>query len=282
MASGRLSKVKGKILDIPANAPTIGTATDSADADGGKVSVAFTAPSTATGGPIFSYLATSNPGSITGTGSSSPIVVSGLTDNTSYTFTVVGRNPSGNSPASAASNSAAPTTPFSSGMESIATYALTSSQATITFSSIPATFKHLQVRMLARTDVNGATDNIQIYFNGDTSNAYSRHQFTSDFGSPASATADPDQPLFTGTIGGNTNNANVFGLAIIDVVDYSVSGKLKATKAFTGVDYSTNGYMTQHSGTWNNTGVITSVSIAKQSGSNFVSGSRFALYGLKG
>jgi len=282
MASGRLSKAKGKILDIPANAPTIGTATDSADADGGKVSVAFTPDSSGVGGPIFSYIATSNPGSITGTGSSSPIVVSGLTDNTSYTFTVASRNPSGNSPTSAASNSATPTIPFSSGMESIATYALTSSQATITFSSIPATFKHLQVRMLARTDVNGSTDNIQIYFNGDTSNAYSRHQFTSDFGSPASATADPDQPLFTGTIGGNTNNANVFGLAIIDVVDYSVSGKYKITKAFTGVDYGTNGYMTQMAGSWNNTAVITSVSIAKQSGSNFVAGSRFALYGLKG
>jgi hypothetical protein len=282
MASGRVSKVKGKILDIPANAPTIGTATDAADADGGKVSVAFTAPSTDTGGPIFSYLVTSNPGSITGTGSSSPIVVSGLTDNTSYTFTVVGRNPSGNSVASAASNSATPTMPFSSGMESIATTTLSSSQSVITFSSIPATFKHLQVRMLARTDVNGASDNIQIYFNGDNTNAYSRHQFTSDFGSPSSATADPDQPLFTGTVGGNTNNANVFGLAIIDVVDYSVSGKLKVTKAFTGVDYGTNGYMTQHAGTWNNTSVITSVSLSRQSGSNFVAGSRFALYGLKG
>jgi hypothetical protein len=278
MASGRVSKIKGKILDIPTNAPTIGTAT----AGAASASIAFTADSSGQGGPIFSYLATSNPGSITGTAASSPVTVSGLTDGTPYTFTVLSRNPSGNSASSAASNSVTPLTPFSSSMESIGTYALTSSQATITFSSIPATFKHLQVRILGRTDVAGGYDNLQIYFNGDTSNAYSRHQFTSDFGTPSSATADPDQPLFTGTIGGNTNNANVFGFAIIDIVDYSVSGKLKATKAFTGIDFGTNGYMTQHSGTWNNTAVITSVSLSKQSGTNFVAGSRFALYGLKG
>jgi hypothetical protein len=278
MATGRVSKVKGKVVDIPAGPPTIGTATAGPE----SASIAFTADSSGKGGPIFSYLATSNPGSITGTGTSSPITVSGLADGTSYTFTVVSRNPTGNSATSGVSNSVTPFTPFTSDMESIATTTLSASQSIITFSSIPSTFKHLQVRMLGRTDVNGATDNIQIYFNGDNSNAYSRHQFTSDFGSPSSATADPDQPLFTGTVGGNSNNANVFGLAIIDVVDYSVSGKLKITKAFTGVDYGSNGYMTQHAGSWNNTSVITSVSLARQSGSNFVAGSRFALYGLKG
>jgi len=89
-------------------APTIGTATNTGA--GGTVSVAFTAPTFA-GLPavITSYTVTSSPGGLTGTGASSPITVSGLTDGTAYTFTVTATNSSGTGPASAASNSVTPT-----------------------------------------------------------------------------------------------------------------------------------------------------------------------------
>jgi len=88
-------------------APTIGTATNTGD--GGAVSVAFTAPTFA-GLPavITSYTVTSSPGGLTGTGASSPITVSGLTNGTAYTFTVTATNASGTGPASAASNSVTP------------------------------------------------------------------------------------------------------------------------------------------------------------------------------
>jgi len=88
-------------------APTIGTATNTGD--GGTVSVAFTAPTFA-GLPavITSYTVTSSPGGFTGTGASSPITVSGLTNGTAYTFTVTATNASGTGPASAASNSVTP------------------------------------------------------------------------------------------------------------------------------------------------------------------------------
>jgi len=64
-------------------APTIGTVT----AGNAQVSVAFTAGATG-GSAITGYTVTSSPGNITGTGSSSPIVVTGLTNGTAYTFTV--------------------------------------------------------------------------------------------------------------------------------------------------------------------------------------------------
>jgi hypothetical protein len=104
MASGRVSKVKGKVIDIPGNPPTIGTAT----AGSGSADIPFTAPSTSTGGPIFTYTAISNPSSITATGTTSPITVTGLTNGTAYTFTIAGTNATGNGPASAASNSVTP------------------------------------------------------------------------------------------------------------------------------------------------------------------------------
>jgi hypothetical protein len=86
-------------------APTIGTAT----AGNTSASVAFT-PSTDLGAGAITYTATSSPGGFTGTGSS-PITVSGLTNGTSYTFTVRASTPGGTSPASGASNSVAPFEP---------------------------------------------------------------------------------------------------------------------------------------------------------------------------
>ena len=92
-----------KGLSAP-NAPTIGTAT----AGNAQASVTFTAPSDNGGTAITGYTVTSSPGSLTGTGSSSPIVVAGLTNGTAYTFTVTATNAQGTSPASSASNSITP------------------------------------------------------------------------------------------------------------------------------------------------------------------------------
>lgn len=90
--------------EVP-DAPTIGTAT----AGNAQVSVAFTPPVDNGGSAITGYTATSTPGSITASGGSSPIVVTGLTNGVAYTFTVHATNAVGNSAESAASNSATPT-----------------------------------------------------------------------------------------------------------------------------------------------------------------------------
>jgi hypothetical protein len=91
-------------LKVP-DAPTIGTASV---ASGTSVSLTFTAPANVGGGAITGYTAISSPGGITGTGTSSPITISGLTTGTAYTFTVVATNAYGTGLASAASNSVTP------------------------------------------------------------------------------------------------------------------------------------------------------------------------------
>ena len=88
-------------------APTIGTATDTTS--GGAVSVTFTAPTDVGSAAISSYTAISTPGCITGSGASSPVTVSGLTNGTAYTFRVRATNGAGTGPLSGASNSATPT-----------------------------------------------------------------------------------------------------------------------------------------------------------------------------
>jgi len=95
------------ILQGAPGAPTVGTATRSASQ---SVQVTFTAPANVGGSSITSYTVTSSPGSFTGTGATSPITVTGLTNGTAYTFTVTATNSYGTSAASSASNSATPYT----------------------------------------------------------------------------------------------------------------------------------------------------------------------------
>jgi RHS repeat-associated protein len=84
--------------------PTIGTAI----AGNGQASVAFTPPTSNGGSSITNYTATSNPGGLTGTGLTSPILVTGLTNGTAYTFTITATNAVGTSLPSSASNSIIP------------------------------------------------------------------------------------------------------------------------------------------------------------------------------
>lgn len=104
LLSSSSSSTKG-----PSTAPTIGTAT----AGNSSASVTFTAP-TFSKLPITSYTVTSSPGGFTGTGASSPIIVSGLTNGTAYTFTVRATHANGASSASSASGSISPGVSWSS------------------------------------------------------------------------------------------------------------------------------------------------------------------------
>ena len=88
-------------------APTSPVAT----AGNAQASVAFTAPSSNGGSVITGYTVTSSPGSFTATGANSPLTVTGLTNGTSYTFTVIATNAVGNSVASAASAAVAAVAP---------------------------------------------------------------------------------------------------------------------------------------------------------------------------
>ncbi|MBX3717350.1 MAG: putative Ig domain-containing protein [Burkholderiales bacterium] len=83
-------------------APTAVTAV----AGNGSATVSFTPPS----GSISSYVVTSSPGGITATGGASPITVTGLTNGTTYTFTVVAK-----ATATVSSDPSAPSNPVTPG-----------------------------------------------------------------------------------------------------------------------------------------------------------------------
>jgi hypothetical protein len=281
MATNRVSPKKGKVVDIPDATITIGTPT----AGDSQVSVAFTVASTpATGGPVQKYTAISSPGSFTGSATTSPVIVTGLTNGTAYTFTVAAGNATGNGVFSSASASA---TPFlATSFESIATQTVSgSSVSSITFGSIPSTYKHLQIRgivacTVAGTDINGLT----ISCNGDTTNTnYYRHNLYGTGSAAAAFGSNTYAGLVTNGNAPKTSNTNMYGAVICDILDYQNTNKYKTMRALSGADInSADGQVGLASGLWMNTAAITSVTLNITYAGNISVGSTFALYGIKG
>jgi hypothetical protein len=260
--------------NLTPNIPTIGTAT----AGDASASVTFT-PS-GTGPAATSYTVVSSPGSLSATGSSSPLTVTGLTNGTAYTFTVYASNALGNSAASAASNSI---TPAASGdFESIAS-ATPAGVSSVTFSSIPSTYKHLQIRITARSTVTNNQQEISFTYNGDTSGNYGRHILWGDGSSiSVDGRGSTDPANYLTWIAGNAALANVFGIMIIDVLDYTNTAKTRTVAGITGLDRNSGGLVGLISGNYNGTSAVSSINVANQGGFNFIAGSSIALYGIKG
>jgi hypothetical protein len=266
------------IPDVP-DAPTIGTVTDAGT--GSSATVAYTAA--VTGGTVTTFTATSTPGSFTGTGSS-PITVSGLTAGTSYTFKVKGTNATATGPESSASSAITLTTPTS--YQSIATFAVgAGGSASINFTSIPQTYKHLQVRYIARNTstgyVNGGATYMQ--FNGDTTVNYSFHDIRGD-GTSATAYSQPasggnNVMYVNGTAGSGSSNTLIYGVAIVDILDYTNTNKNKTIRVIGGQDTNGAGMIDLDSGAWYSTSAVTSIQIIN---GPFAQNSHFALYGIKG
>jgi hypothetical protein len=152
--------------------------------------------------------------------------------------------------------------------------------SSITFSSIPSTYKHLQIRGIIRQSAVGF-DQALAQFNSDTGNNYSRHNLLGD-GSTASAESGVSvNKVSFAVIPGSNQSASVFGATVVDILDYANTNKYKTTRTLAGVDNNGSGYDWFSSGLWQNTAAITTITITPGSG-NFVQYTQLALYGIKG
>jgi hypothetical protein len=167
--------------------------------------------------------------------------------------------------------------------ESIATVSVGSGgQSSIDFTSIPSTYKHLQIRYIARNTRAVNWDSLSIRLNSDTGSNYAYHLLVGEGANPVVAVGQANQTsMATCYQTGTTAGSNIFGAGVIDLLDYADTNKFKTVRALGGNDLNGSGAILFASGLWRSTSAVTSISLFSAS-VNFVQYSQFALYGIKG
>jgi hypothetical protein len=166
-----------------------------------------------------------------------------------------------------------------SSYESIATVS-GSGVSTITFSSIPATYKHLQLRiMLLLPDGS----NVALRFNGDTGANYALHYMMGNGNNTSASNSTSANQISNISM---ANNSTTYpGVSIANIIDYASTTKYKTVRHFTGTeDNDTQGYQSIRlaSGLWQSTSAVTSITLFNTSATNFGTNTSIALYGIKG
>jgi hypothetical protein len=154
--------------------------------------------------------------------------------------------------------------------------------SSVVFSSIPASYTHLQIRGIYRSSRASTRDNLALQFNTDTAANYSDHELYGTGSSALAAATTSATSAISGTTSAASIASNIFGSGVIDILDYANTNKYKTIRALSGFDdNSSSGQIWFFSGNWRSTSAITSITIFAQTG-NLTQYSSFALYGIKG
>jgi hypothetical protein len=171
--------------------------------------------------------------------------------------------------------------------ELITTEILGSAQASIVFSNLgdySSTYKHLQVRALAKSSDNSVIlRNLAVRINGDTGNNYAWHELNGNGSSVVSYAETSNSSMSAGVLvasgGGGTVTTNQHGAFVIDFLDAYSTTKNKTMRALSGA-VSSQSSVRLSSGFRNNTASITSLTFFTTG--NLAAGTRMSIYGLKG
>ncbi len=166
-------------------------------------------------------------------------------------------------------------------MEAIETVYLEADAASVTFSSIPATYEHLQLRYSLRsTRSTQAYDNIYVRFNGDTGTNYSGHYLLGYATTKAAGGTTSQSNTWTYRASAGTAVSAQYGVGRMDIYDYQNTNK---NTAFTGIGGTNGSYneIGMFEGLWDSTAAVTSILLYPTATTNWVRGSEFTLYGLK-
>jgi hypothetical protein len=154
--------------------------------------------------------------------------------------------------------------------------------STITFSSIPQTYTHLQIRAIARENSGAVTafNDVLVRFNSDSGANYRYHYMNGNGTSAIAGTAASQTYAWAMDVTGAASAANVYAGNVLDILDYTNTNKNTTTRTLTGADFNGSGAVDFISTLWLNTAAITSITITT-GGNNFAQYSSFALYGIK-
>lgn len=170
--------------------------------------------------------------------------------------------------------------------ESIATVTVgAGGSSSIDFTSIPSTYKHLQIRAITRsTRADNSDGPLFRLGNGsiDTGSNYSWHFIKGDGTAATANGAATQSTLVLGDMPAASRTSGIFGGFVIDILDYQNTNKYKTTRTLNGYDSNGAGDLRFLSGSWRSTSAVDTIRIYPEVGPNFAQYSHFALYGIKG
>ncbi len=169
-------------------------------------------------------------------------------------------------------------------MDSIATVTVGSGGASsITFSDIPGTYQHLQIRMIGRSTEADTNTDCRLRFNGVSGSSYAAHTLFGT-GAVTAVQAFTDSSIMVAgsrVFTTSSQTASVWGGIIADVLDYASTTKNKTMRSFGGWDGNGSGVVSLTSGLFMSTSAVTSIVITTYSGGNWAQHTTAALYGIK-
>lgn len=156
---------------------------------------------------------------------------------------------------------------------------LTTTASSVTFSSIPSTYTDLKIVMSIRSNAATVYNDLYMAFNS-TSSGYSSTLLYGSNGGAASASNSGTTLPWSGKVTGANATSNSFSNCEVYISNYTAAySKSVSVDAISENNNSDNnmGFTTE---LWTNTAAINFIVFTPVSGS-FVSGSSFALYGIK-
>lgn len=166
--------------------------------------------------------------------------------------------------------------------DSLATVTLSATTASITFSGIPSGYKHLQIRWLTRSTATGGDSASTLRMKLNSSSGTYRSHGLVGTGTAAAAgeigTSTGDWVYYA--IPNDSVSASMFGVGVIDLLDYANTSKNKVSRMLAGFDKNGGGQVSLQSHLWVDTSAVTQIDFTLATGS-FAQYSSFALYGVK-
>jgi len=161
-------------------------------------------------------------------------------------------------------------------IEAIETVYLEADVASVTFSSVPATYEHLQIRGTLRGASNGT---LAIQLNSDTGSNYSRHQM---YGAGSSASVNKNTGIAfmnIAYVSWTGESSETYSSHTIDLLDYANTNKNTSVCSSWGF---ANDQVSFNSQLWDDTSAVSTIKLYEAgAGADFTRGSEFTLYGIK-
>jgi hypothetical protein len=166
--------------------------------------------------------------------------------------------------------------------ESIATVTVGSGgSSSVSFTSIPSTYQHLQVRVLAKQTGTG-TDQPLLFRVNSATGSYAVHNLRGNGSSALALGSINEADIFYQTqMATGSMASEIYSAFIIDLLDYSNTNKFKTIRGLGGFDANGSGTIALNSSLYQSTSAISTITFAPNSG-NLSQFSSFALYGIKG